>query len=334
MRFVDDQQTVGRQIVEQRRRRLAWPAPGEVARVVFDARAVAQLVHHLQIELGTLRQALLFQQLIVLQQHPATIHQLVFDLFHRLQDTFARRHVVRFWIDGVARHGRDNLPGERIEQRQPLHLFVEQLDAQRNIFRLRRKNIDHFTADAEGAALERLIVARILQLRQTTQNTALVDDHAARQVQHHFQIEIGIAQTVNGGDRRHDDNVAPLQQRLGRRETHLLDMFVYRGVFFDKGIGAGHIGFRLIVIVIGDEELHRVIGEELLHLAIKLRRQGFVGCQHHRRPVEIGNDVGDGKRLAGAGYAEQRLMGKTILQPLFETTNRLGLIAGGLESGI
>ena len=86
MGFVDHQQAVRRQVVEQRRRRLALGAPGQVARVVFDARAVTQLVHHLQIELGALRQALLFQQLVVGQQHLAAVRQIDLDLFHRLHD--------------------------------------------------------------------------------------------------------------------------------------------------------------------------------------------------------------------------------------------------------
>ncbi|SSL88445.1 Uncharacterised protein [Klebsiella pneumoniae] len=52
--FVNHQQAIRRQIVEQGRRRLAGPAPGEKARVVFNARAVTQLVHHFEVKLGTL----------------------------------------------------------------------------------------------------------------------------------------------------------------------------------------------------------------------------------------------------------------------------------------
>jgi hypothetical protein len=65
--------------------------------------------------------------------------------------------------------------GQRIEQRQALNFFIKQLNAQRNIVRFRREDIDHLAAHAEGAALEGLIVAGILQLGQTAQYGALVD---------------------------------------------------------------------------------------------------------------------------------------------------------------
>ena len=92
------------------------------------------------------------------------------------------------------------MAGERVEQRQALDLFIKQLNAQRDIVGFRREDVDHLAAHAKGAALEGLIVAGILQLGQAAQNSALVDNHADRQVQHHFQIQIRIAQTV---DSRH-----------------------------------------------------------------------------------------------------------------------------------
>ncbi|VTP65452.1 Uncharacterised protein [Leclercia adecarboxylata] len=87
--------------------------------------------------------------------------------------------------------------------------------------------------------------------------------------------------------------VTAFKQRLGRGQTHLLDMFVHRGIFFDKGIGARDVGFRLIVVVVRDEILHRIFGEELFHLAVQLRSQRFIWCQHHGRPLQIGDHVGD-----------------------------------------
>ena len=114
------------------------------------------------------------------------------------------------------------------------HFVVEQLDAQRQLVRLRRVNVDHLAAHAEGSALEGLIVAGILQLRQPAQNGSLIDDHALGQVQHHLQVKIRIAQAVDRRHRRHHHHVAPFQQRLGGRKTHLLDVLVHRSVFSMK----------------------------------------------------------------------------------------------------
>ncbi|MNE04660.1 hypothetical protein D3C80_971970 [compost metagenome] len=304
MGLVNHQQAIRRQIVKQRWRWLTLAAPGQVARIVFNAGAVAQFVHHLQIKLGALRQTLFFQQLVIGQQHLAPLGQIHLDLFHRLQDPLARRHIVRFGVNGKALHLLFDLAGQGIKQRKPFDLFVKQLDAQRQFIRFRREDVNHFTPHAERRALESLIVAAILQLRQTTQDRPLIDDHAFGQMQHHLQVQIRIAQAVNRRYRRHHDHIAAFQQRFRRRKAHLLDVFVHRGIFFDKGVGAGDVGLRLIVVVVRNEILDRILGKELFHLAIQLRRQSFIGRQHHGGPVEIGDHISDGECLARAGYAQ------------------------------
>ncbi|MNI66758.1 hypothetical protein D3C73_1223490 [compost metagenome] len=153
-------------------------------------------------------------------------------------------------------------------------------------------------------------------------------------MQHHLQIQIRIAQTVDRRDRRHHDHIAALQQCFGRGKTHLLDVFVHRSVFFDKGVGAGYVGFRLIVVVVRDKILDRILGKELFHLAVQLRRQRFVRCQHHGGPVQIGYHIGDGKCLARPGNAQQRLVCQAVFQALFQLADGLRLIAGRFEFGM
>ena len=62
---------------------------------------------------------------------------------------------------------------------------------------------------------------------------------------------------------------------------HAVDLLVDRRFFLDKRIGARHIGFGLVVVVIGDKIFHRVVGEEALELAIELRRQRLVRRQNN-----------------------------------------------------
>ncbi len=241
---------------------------------------------------------------------------------------------MRFRVDGETLDNGIDGAGQRIEQRQPLHLFVEQLNAQRQLVRFRREDVNHLAAHAKGAALERLIVAGVLQLRQATQNGALVDDHPFGEMQHHLQVEIRVAQTIDSGDRRHHHHIAPLQQRFGGRQTHLLNVLVYRRVLLNKGIGTRHIRFRLIVVVVRDEIFHGVFREELFHLAIELRRQRFVRCQHHRRALQIGDDVRHGERFPRARHTQQRLVRQPVLQPFLDAADSLRLVAGRFESGI
>ena len=60
--FVGEHQRVVGHVFEQRRRRLAGAASGEVARIVFDAGAASGRFHHFEIEGGALLQPLRFQQ--------------------------------------------------------------------------------------------------------------------------------------------------------------------------------------------------------------------------------------------------------------------------------
>ena len=55
--------------------------------------------------------------------------------------------------------------------------------------------------------------------------------------------------------------------------------------FLDVGVGARHVGFGLVVVVVGDEVLDRVVGEEALELAVELGGQRLVRRQDQRRAL-------------------------------------------------
>ena len=126
------------------------------------------------------------------------------------------------------------------------------------------------------------LVPRVLQLREPPENEPLVDPVAPHQMQHHRVIGDRIAEAVDRRHGGHDDAVAVLEQRLGRRQPHLLDVIVDRRVLFDVHVGRRDIGLRLVVVVVGDEVLDSVVREEFAHLAVELRRQRLVGCKHQR----------------------------------------------------
>jgi hypothetical protein len=79
-------------------------------------------------------------------------------------------------------------------------------------------------------------------------------------------------------------------------------------VFFYKGVAGRDIGLGLVVVVIGDEILHRVVGKQLLELAVELGGQGLVGRQHQGGLFGRSNDIGHGEGLAAAGDAQEHLV--------------------------
>ncbi len=207
VRFVDHQQRIRRQVVEQRRRWIAGVLAGEMPRVVLDAVAVADLSHHLQIELSTLRQALRFHQLVLLVQLFEADLQLRLDRVHRRQHALAGGRVMGLGIDGIAHHLAQAFAGQRIEHADLLDLAFKQLDAHRFAVRFGREHIDHFAAHAEGAAVQLEFVAGVLQLGQVLDQLALVDPLTGGEDQAHRQIVLGRAEAVDRRYRRHHDRI-------------------------------------------------------------------------------------------------------------------------------
>src|SRR5262249_225015 len=121
------------------------------------------------------------------------------------------------------------------------------------------------------------------------------------------------------------------EQRARRGVAHAVDLLVDRGFLLDIGVGARDVGFGLVVVVVGDEVLDRVVGEEAPELAVQLRRQGLVGRHHHPRPLRALDHLGDGEGLARAGDAEQPLIAVVAIDAFDQFVDRLRLVALGLE---
>ncbi len=235
--------------------------------------------------------------------------------------------------DRVTRDLAHHDAGQGIEEGKGLDLVVEQLHADRLVVRFRRIDVDHVPTHPIGAAVQLYLVALVLESGQLSQHGPLVEPVTPGQMQDHLEVGLGVAEAIDGGDGGDDDDVRALQQGLGGREAHLLDMFVDGGVFFDVGIAGGDVGLGLVVIVVGDEILHRVARKEFPHLPVELGRQGLVGGQYEGRTLNPRNQVGDGEGLARAGYPKQRHARLAVIQTRFQAADCLGLVAGGGEAG-
>ena len=107
-----------------------------------------------------------------------------------------------------------------------------------------------------------------------------------------------------------------------------LDLVVDGAVLFDEGVSMGDVSLRLIVVVIGDEILHRVFWEKFLEFAAKLGGQGLVVGKDKGGPVQPGNDVCHSKGLARAGNAKQHLLVYPVFYSHDQTVYGLGLVSG------
>ena len=89
--------------------------------------------------------------------------------------------------------------------------------------------------------------------------------------------------------------------------TKFIYFVVYRHVLFYISVGAGYIGFGLIVIVIRHEKFNAVFGKKFAHLVAQLSGKRFVVRKDERGTIYGGDYVCHRKCFSAAGYAQQHL---------------------------
>ncbi len=164
--FVEEQQRVVRQIIQQRGRSLARQASRKMARIIFDAVAVADLADHLQIEHWCAATgAALRCACLLFRARPSTSCSSFSMLRSALCARLGRHHVVRLGIDRQAQIGLLHLAGERIDLLQRFDLIAPQADAIGGVV-VGGEDLDHVAAHAKRAALEIAFVALVKDVDQ------------------------------------------------------------------------------------------------------------------------------------------------------------------------
>ena len=104
------------------------------------------------------------------------------------------------------------------------------------------------------------------------------------------------------------------------------------GVLLDVGVGARDVGFGLVVVVVGDEVLDGVVGEELFELRVELSGEGLVVGENERGAVHLFDDVGHREGLARAGDAQEGLESLAVTKPSTSCSMAAGWSPVGLRS--
>jgi len=329
--FVHEQERIVGQIFKQGGRRLARQSPGQEAGIIFDSRAAAGGGNHLEIKIGPLFQPLMFDQLAFGLQFLEPLRQLEPDCLGRLFHRRPRRHIMRIGKDPHPVEAHALLAGQRIEFDNLLDLVAEETDPPGHVLIMGGEYLEIVAPHPEIAAREGLIIALILQRHQLADDIPLIDRLFLLQIEDHRRIGLDRADAVETGHRCHDDHVIALEQRTGRAVAHPVDRLVYRAFLLDIGVRPRDIGFGLVIVIIRHEIFDRIVREEILELAVKLRRQDLVGGQDQRRPLQLVDDLGHGEGLARPGYAEQHLIALILAHPLDQLPDRIGLVTSGFE---
>ncbi len=213
---------------------------------------------------------------------------------------------------------------------EPVDLVAEELDPDRELL-VHRDDLDGVASDPERPAGEREVVAGVLHADEPAQQLVPLDLRADLEPGHPVDVLLGCAQAVDAGDGRDDDDVAPGQQRVRRRVPQPLDLLVDRGVLLDVGVRLRDVGLGLVVVVVRHEVLDGVVRQQLAELVRELGGEGLVGREDERGALQLLDEPGGRRGLAGAGGAEEDDVLLPRVDPPRELLDRLRLVAARLE---
>ena len=307
VRLVDERDEVVREEVEQAERALAGRAAVEDARVVLDAVAEAELAQHLHVELRALAQAVRLEQLALRLELLGAHLELVADLADGALDRRAVGGVVGRRPDADVLELVVDLAGERVEVLDLLDLVAEEDRAEGGLG-VGGEDLERLAAHAEARrAPSTWVVARVLVVDELAQQRVALDHVALLERDDLGVVLLRRAHAVDARHGRDHDHVAAGEQRARGGVAQALDLLVDRGVLLDVEVLGRDVRLGLVVVVVRDEVLDRVLGEELAELVAELGGERLVVGDHERRPLDLLDGERHRRGLARAGDAEQRL---------------------------
>ncbi len=196
MGFVDDQNKIVREEVQQSVRGGARTASVDVARIVLNPSAGANLAHHLQVVGGAHPQPLSLKQFspFLKPLHP------VFHLFlnggYGALHALLPRHIVAGREHVHSIHGPDHVPRKRVQDRDGINFVAKKFNPDRQ-FLIHGDDLHRVPTNTKGAARELHVVTHILHLNEPLQQ--LIAPHLLPdfQLQHPRHILFRGAQAVN-----------------------------------------------------------------------------------------------------------------------------------------
>ena len=223
--LVDDAQKVFREVIDERIRGLARSAPVKMARVILDSRAEAHRLDHFQIVVRAHLQALRFEELAFLLELLQSLAQLVLDGADRPIKLRTCGNVVGSRPNGKGLVLVEHLTRDVVDLGDRLHLIAPEFHAN-GIVSIRREHVERVAANTEGAALELVIVAVVLDVDQLMDNVVALSRLLLVEKDGQPRVVHGAADAVDAAHRGDHNAVATRKQSGRGRMAQLLDLLV------------------------------------------------------------------------------------------------------------
>src|SRR5450830_2123742 len=327
VRLVHEEQKVLGQKTQERVRLGTGRTSAEVAAIVLDAGAIARLAQHLDVVLGALLDALRLHELVQRREGRETVLHVLLDKRNIFLDALRAGHELRGREEDELLVLLDDLARTQVELLDLLDRAIQrQPDADAGL-RLLGHHLQRRPAHAERATLAHVFDTLIAEPDERPGDVVALHGRALCHRQQSLAVflrRVPAVDTAHGAD---DDDVLALDERSDGRVPQASDVLVDVGVLRDVQINRGDIRLGLIVVIVADEILDRVLGEEGLELAVQLGGKRLVVAQDKDRAIELLDDIRHRKRLAGAGDADQRLEAVALLDPGDQLGDGLRLVS-------
>ena len=218
----------------------------------------------------------------------------------------------------------------RIDEGDTVHFVAEKLNAG-GIVRSAEENVHRIPLDPEGTALE----IRFRPVIEGVDNPVQEPGHGHLLPfadRHGLVMEVvRVPDAVQAGYAGDNDDIPPPgHQRRRGTDPEFVDLVVDAQVLLNIRVCRRNIGFRLVIVIVGDEILDSVVRKKSLEFTIKLGGEGFVVTQHEGRTLQPLDDIGHGESLARSRHAEERYGIHALVQGATEPVNGCRLVAGRL----
>ena len=220
-----------------------------------------------------------------------------------------------------------NLACQRVNTADTVNLVTEELDADCAVTLGGRKNLNCVATDTEFVTDKVDVISLVADRNQAANK--LLTAHFLTDTDRDQKALIlhGVTERINTGNRGNDNNVTALKQSAGGTMAEHIDLLVYHSVLFNINVLAGDIGLRLVVIVVGNEVFHRILGEKCTQLCAELGGEGLVVSKNQGGSIQVGNNVCHSKGFTRTGNTEKCLRPLACENALCQSLDRLWLIA-------
>ena len=328
MALVNHRQVILRKKVQQTVRSRPRSPVVEIPRIVFYPRTMPQFAQHLHVIRHPLLQPLGLQHLPPLLEPLHLRPQIILNLMNGPQRVLLRRHEQVGRINLILIHPPHADSAHRVHLLNPVHLVTPEVHPQQRIG-VSQPDIHRIPLHTETSPRQFQVVAHVQAVHQPPQEH-IPAERLATPYFDDIVIKIRrIPHAVYARHRRHYHHILPpRQQRRNGRQAQFVYLIVDRQILFYIRVRRRQVSFRLVIIVIRHIILDCILREKALELAIQLGSQRLVMAQNQCRLIDIGNDVGYGKRFPRPGHSQQGLCRKPLANPVRQLGDGLGLVSG------